>query len=329
MKLDSFKVCLVLMGSCLSGAYQAAQAQVTLSISTEYPETAMPGEGLNAFAKAVRTLSAGKLIFTTSFDAKAGYKSADMLNAVASRTLDAGDAYLPALSAADPIFSLSALPFVVNSIDGARSLMAASQKAYQEVLGKAGVRWLYSTPWPASGIWSKDLLQNASDLTALRIRTYDSVSQAVMSPLTSSAMNVSFADVMPMLKDGRATAVLSSGDGGAGRKLWDFLPHFTEINYAIPISATFINSVIYESLSPEMQDIIMQAAAQTEIAQWNRIRGRLDDNYARMRSNGVTINTVPNIQLKFQLTQAALPVIADWKKKVASDVSLLVEQVKD
>lgn len=329
MKLDSFKVCLVLMGSCLSAPYQAAQAQFNFSIATEYPETAMPGEGLNAFANAIKTLSAGKLIFTTTFDAKGGYKSAEMLNAVASRKLDAGDAYLPALSATDPIFSLSALPFVVNSIDGARSLMAASRKVYQQVLNKAGVRWLYSTPWPASGIWSKDPLQNPNDLTALRIRTYDSVSQAVMSPLVSSAMNVSFADVMPMLRDGRATAVLSSGDGGAGRKLWDFLPHFTEINYAIPISATFMNAAVYDSLSPEMQDIIMQAAAQTELEQWNRIRGRLDDNYTRMRSNGVTINTSPNAQLKLQLTQAALPVISDWKKKVTGDVSRLAEQVRD
>jgi len=40
---------------------------------------------------------------------------------------------------------------------------------------------------------------------------------------------------------GEIDAVLSSGDGGAGRKLWDHLPHFSEINYAIPLSFTTVN----------------------------------------------------------------------------------------
>ncbi len=202
--------------------------------------------------------------------------------------------------------------------------MLRSRSAYQDVLNKAGVRWLYSTPWPASGIWSSTGLQSNADIKALRIRTYDSVSQAVMQSLTTAAMNVSFADVMPMLKDGRANAVLSSGDGGAGRKLWDFLPHFTEINYAIPISVTVINASVYESLSAELKQIIDQAAAQTEAEQWQRIRGRLEENYVRMRANGVNINTAPDAQVKNSLIDASKPVITDWMQKVGTERAKLL-----
>jgi|1186.fasta_scaffold38952_2 TRAP-type C4-dicarboxylate transport system substrate-binding protein len=40
---------------------------------------------------------------------------------------------------------------------------------------------------------------------------------------------------------------ISSGEmrraaGGAGRKLWDFLPYFTAINYAMPVSIVFVRS---------------------------------------------------------------------------------------
>jgi TRAP-type transport system periplasmic protein len=324
MKTQSTKLFSALFGLCLSLDYQPALAQITFTIATEYPETAMPGEGLSAFANTVKKLSAGSLLFTPSFDAKAGYKSADIVQAVAQRKLDAGDAYLPSLSATNALFSLSALPFTVNSIDGAKALAEQSRSAYQEIFSKAGVRWLYSTPWPPTGIWSTSSLQSLADLSALKIRTYDSVSQAVMAPLVASAMNVSFADVMPMLKDGRATAVLSSGDGGAGRKLWDFLPHFTEINYAVPISATFISATLYDSFSPEFKRIIDQAAAQTEMEQWQRIRGRLEENYARMRSNGVVINTAPNALLKSKLLEAAQPVITEWKAKVGIEKARLI-----
>jgi TRAP-type transport system periplasmic protein len=305
---------------------QDCGAQTTLTIATEYPETAMPGEGLHTFANAVKKLSNDKLIFTPSFDAKAGYKSSEIVKAIADKKLDAGDAYMPALSATDPLFSLSALPFVATSIDDARALMLRSRSTYQEALNKTGVRWLYSTPWPASGIWSSTSLQSNADIKALRIRTYDSVSQAVMQPLTTAAMNVSFADVMPMLKDGRANAVLSSGDGGAGRKLWDFLPHFTEINYAIPISVTVINTSLYESLSAELKQVIDQAAAQTEAEQWQRIRGRLEENYVRMRANGVSINTAPNAQVKNSLVDASKPVITDWMQKVGTERARLLQR---
>jgi TRAP-type transport system periplasmic protein len=273
MNICKLQSSLTAVGISLVMLAQHSGAQTTFTIATEYPETAMPGEGLNTFANAVKKLSNDKLIFTLSFDAKAGYKSSEIVKAVADKKLDAGDAYMPSLSAIDPLFSLSALPFVATSIDDARALMLRSRSTYQDALNKAGVRWLYSTPWPPSGIWSSVGLQSNNDLKALRIRTYDSVSQAVLQPLTTVAMNVSFADVMPMLKDGRANGVLSSGDGGAGRKLWDFLPHFTEVNYAIPISVTVINAALYESLSAELKQVIDLAAAQTEAEQWQRIAG--------------------------------------------------------
>jgi TRAP-type transport system periplasmic protein len=318
-----------LVGTCwliaLVGITQPSSAQVALNIATEYPETAMPGEGLKAFAETVRILSKGELQFAPSFDAKAGFKSNEMIAAVASKKLDAGDAYLPAVAAINPLFSLSALPFVVSAITDAKALMQQSRSAYQSALDQAGVRWLYSTPWPATGIWSKTLLKNADDLKNLRLRTYDSVSQSVMAPLVNAAMNVSFADVMPMLKDGRATAVLSSGDGGAGRKLWEFLPHFTEINYAIPISVTFMNKSVYEALSAEMRQIIDQAAMQTEVEQWRRIEGRLAENYTRMRSNGVEINVSPDADLKALLSNAAKPIISEWKMKVDPETAKLIQ----
>jgi TRAP-type transport system periplasmic protein len=299
-------------------------AQLNLHIATEYPETAMPGEGLNTFTKAIKTLSNGQLVLTPSFDAKAGFKSSEMVKAIVDNKIAAGDAYLPALAAMDSVFSLSALPFVATSIDEAEKLASRSRATYQEALSKAGVRWLYSTPWPATGIWSKDKLQSQIDLSKLRIRTYDSVSQAVMLTLTTAAMNVSFADVMPMLTDGRVNAVLSSGDGGAGRKLWEFLPHFTEVNYAIPLSVTVINAVLYESLSKDLKQIIDQAAAETEAIQWQRVRGRLEENYSRMRANGVYINTSPDPLLQSTLRESAKPAIADWTQKVGPERATLL-----
>jgi len=60
-------------------------------------------------------------------------------------------------------------------------------------------------------------------------------------------VSLSFADTMPKLVDGSINAVLSSGDGDAGRELWQFLPYFSEITYALPIRSR-------ASIKPSMTD---------------------------------------------------------------------------
>src|SRR4029078_3885131 len=94
----------------------------------------------------------------------------------------------------------------------------------------------YLTPWPPSGIWSKTPLKSPLDLAGLSIRTYDKTSTDVFFSVRAKAASISFADAMPKLVDGSINAVLSSGDGGAGRKLWEYLPCFREITYYVTIS---------------------------------------------------------------------------------------------
>ena len=63
------------------------------------------------------------------------------------------------------------------------------------------------------------------------------------------------------LKEHRLNALLTSGDGGVGRRLWEFLPHFTAINYAIPVSIAFVRSETFAALSADMQQKVSAAAS--------------------------------------------------------------------
>jgi TRAP-type C4-dicarboxylate transport system substrate-binding protein len=197
-----------------------AGAQTIWEMPTEYPATAIPGEGVATFAQLVNETSGGRLTIKPSFDAARGIKSAAMIAAVQKGEVAAGDAFAGALGAVDPLFGLSSLPFLATSIADARKLTALARPAYDRKLASFGQKILYTTPWPASGIWSKEALNAPTALAGLSIRTYDATSTAVMNAAGAKASNLSFADAMPKVKDGSVTAVLSSGDGGAGRNLW-------------------------------------------------------------------------------------------------------------
>lgn len=315
-----------LLFSAVSLAVAApAPAQTVWEMPTEYPATAIPGEGVATFAALVKEKAGGRLTIKPSFDAARGIKSAAMIGAVQKGDVAAGDAFAGALAAVDPLFGLSSLPFLATSIDQARRLTDLARPAYDRKLATLGQRILYTTPWPASGIWSKEALTAPTALAGLPIRTYDATSTAVLNAAGAKASSLSFADAMPKVKDGSVTAVLSSGDGGAGRNLWDFLPHFAEVNYALPISIATVNLAAYQALPADLRAIVDGAAADTEKRQWAAIRTRLDENYARMRANKVMILTDVPPAVSQALAEAGKGVIDDWRAKAGAEGAAVLD----
>jgi TRAP-type transport system periplasmic protein len=269
----------------------AACAQAAWNMSTEYPQSAMPGVGITTFAGRLAETSAGRLRIKPSFDTSGGIRSADMIAAIGEGRVQAGDAFASTLSDVDPIFALASLPFLVGSVADARRLADLARPFFAAALQKKGQRLLYLTPWPPSGIWSKTPLKTSADLANLSIRTYDTISTEVFAGGGAKATSISFADTMPKLADGSINAVLSSGDGGAGRELWKFLPYFSEITYSFPLSVAIVSQAIYDGLPLELREAVDTASRQTENELWLAMSARQQENYRRMRENGVTIES--------------------------------------
>ncbi len=287
-----------------------AGARALWRMVTEYPATAMPGEGITSFAEAVARLSGGELEVHPGFDAPDGLRSASMLRAVADGRLEAVDAFTAALGAEDAVFQISALPFLTASPADTARLLAAARPAYAAVLAASGATLLYATPWPPTGIWSRNPLPGPAALQGLRVRTYDAASAAVLRAAGAEPVEISFAGALPRLRAGDLDAVLSSGDGGAGARLWEMLPHFTVLDYASPLSLAFCSTAKLQALPDATRAAVLQAGRETEARQFTAITTRLADNEARMRANGVAIATAP--ALRTALAAVAAPVVAEW-----------------
>jgi len=318
----------VILGGLAALLFTApVQAQpIAWTMATEYPASAMPGEGVRSFAENVAKESGGRITVTPSFDAALGIKSADMVAAVRDGKVTAGDAFAGAMGKVDPLFLLSSLPFLAATNEDARKLYDRARPAYAKRLAAEGQRLLYATPWPPSGIWAKTPVVAPADLKGLSIRTYDATSTKVLTDAGAAAVNLSFADAMPKLQDGSVTAVLSSGDGGAGRKLWDYLPHFTEVNYAVPLSLASVNQAAYAALPADLQAAVDRAAVATEANQWRLLENRLAENYARMTANGVTITRASALSadLRRVLSASASAAITAWKTEAGPEAAALL-----
>jgi TRAP-type transport system periplasmic protein len=302
-----------------------AIAQVQWRMATECPQSNISGVGLTTFGKLVALHTHGLVTTVNGFNNEMKIGAGEMPQAAQDRRIDGGDAFVGPFEALDPIFGLSLLPFAVQSVDAARAVNAKARPLYERALAARGLKLLYITIWPATGLWSDRPLKGVDDLRALSVRTYDRVSTEVMRSVGADAQNLPFNEAVARIKEHQLHAVLTSGDGGAGRNLWDDLRHFTPINYAIPISIAFIRQDAFEALPKDTQDQVAAAAAETGQSQLDLLANRTAENYARMRANGVTIDEPASPALIAALKKAGSGPIADWQAKVSAEAVAILE----
>jgi TRAP-type C4-dicarboxylate transport system substrate-binding protein len=309
----------------LSSVATAAVAQVSWQMATEYPQSNISGVGLASFAKRVSARTNGFVTTANAFDNALKISSGEMLRAAEVQRIAGGDAFAGPLEASDAIFGLASLPFVAQSFEAARAINAKARPLYEKALAAHGLKLLYVTIWPATGLWTDRPLRSVDDLGTLAVRTYDYNSAQVMRAVGATAEYLPFNEALVKIRDHRLNAILTSGDGGAGRALWDDLRYFTPINYAVPISIAFVRLDAFEALPKPIQEAVMQAAEETETSQFELLANRTAENYAQMRSHGVAIaDPIPAALIAALKQGAALP-IAAWKAKVPVEAAAIVD----
>jgi TRAP-type C4-dicarboxylate transport system substrate-binding protein len=323
----SRRVCAVACATALIFAVlpAAAVAQVQWKMTTEYPESNISGIGLVTFGKLLSSKTQGSLTVMAAFDNEMKISSRDMPQAAQDHRIDGGDAFAAPMESFDPIFGLSALPFVVQSVETAKAVNVRARPLYERALAARGMKLLYITIWPATGIWSDQQLKGEEDLHGLAVRAYDKSSADVLRAAGAAAEFLPFNEAIAKVREHKLNAILTSGDGGAGRKLWDDLRHFTPINYAIPISIAFIRQDAFDALPADQQAAVDAAAAETEKSQIELLVNRTAENYARMRANGVSIDEPVSPAIIAALRKAGGGPIAAWQARGSPEATAILE----
>jgi TRAP-type C4-dicarboxylate transport system substrate-binding protein len=304
---------------------QTTASQQVWQMTTEYPQSSVSGIGLVNFAKRVSNHAGGAVTIMPTFDNELKVSSSDMPRAAKDGRIAGGDAFAGALSGLDPVFGLPSLPFVVPSVEVARAVNAKARPLYEKALRAQGLQLLYLTIWPSTGLWSDRALADAADLKQLSMRTYDDSSAQVMRAAGSTAEFLPMGAAMDGLKAHKLNAFLTSGDGGVGRKLWDYLPYFTAIHYAMPVTLAFVRADAFDALPEDARKQVLAAAAETEQSQFDLLGNRTAENYARMRTSGVTITEPAPASVTSALRAAAATPVAAWKARAASEAIEIVD----
>ncbi|PTB16998.1 C4-dicarboxylate ABC transporter substrate-binding protein [Trinickia symbiotica] len=286
------------------------RAGQTWTMASAYPADTVSGRAVASFAAALSRRTGGALKGATEF----GFSGveADLVEAVQDGSVQVAGVYSGSLTHLDPIFELPTLPFEVHSVDEARRLACLAEPAYRRALSRAGLHLLFISPWPPTGLWSRQPVMTVADIATLRIRTYDAASAEVLRALGAHAVVLPVRDVEPLLHIGGLDAVLSSGDGAVGRSLQADLSNFNAIHYAFPVSFVVVSQSRYEALPKKHRSQLDEAAADAEREQWTSLPARIRANYAQMQQAGVVVNTSIDAGLSVRLRKAGEARVEKW-----------------
>ncbi|MGP8292365.1 TRAP transporter substrate-binding protein [Vreelandella zhanjiangensis] len=307
---------------------QAYAQSFSLDFSNEYNASSIHAQGDAYFIDKVKELTDGDISITLHTGGALGFNSGDHFYAVADGAVDIADTLSGTMSGVDSLFLLSSLPFLVNDIEDARQLYDIAKPYYEAVFEDSDQVLLYASPWPPSGIWSKDAIDSADDLTNLKIRTFDRSGTETFRNVGASPVSLSWGDVVPQLATGGISAVLTSAEAGANASFWEHQNHFSAVQYAIPLNMVHMNKAVFDSFSEEQQQAVLEAARLTDQHNWAAVETRTEENYQTLAENNVEVSDPVAQDLTDALSDASESVIDNWLESTGDTGKTIMDEFR-
>ncbi|MCR6671354.1 TRAP transporter substrate-binding protein [Devosia ginsengisoli] len=308
------------------GAFPAfGQSAKNWDFADEYVASLSPGRAANYFIEELNKQVGDELTITYQGGGALGYKSAEHFNAVETGAVPMAITLVTQLNGVDPLLDLTNLPFLVRNAKESQDLWNIARDEYAKIFEENDQIALFAAPSPPSGIHSRVALDNPDVFKGLRIRTFDRISTTTLANAGASPLQVAWADVVPLLSTGALDAMLTSADGGVSISVWDFLGHFTELNYSSALYIAHVNRYEFEALSPRVQDAIMALCRPTDDYAWKTMGELVETGYGKLREHGTQVNTNPPAAVFDLLAQAGEAAKAEWLERVGDRGAAIME----
>ncbi len=318
---------LAALGLAQALAFSAQAEEVHLDLANEYSAGSLVGLADQDFIDRIAALSDGSIVITPHFGGALGFKSKDHFDAVGDGAVPLAGTYTGVFTGIDAVFALSSMPFQAPTIADAYALYQAARPAYEEVFASGNQKLLYAAPYTPTGIWAGKALADLAAFEGLKIRTYDAAGVEAFSQIGAAPIQLSWADTIPQLSTGGIDAVLTSDETGIAGSLWDHLSHFNGVPYSVAINMTHMNRDTFEALSAEQKQAVLQAAAATEAAAWQRAADRVASNAEVLAEKGV-VRVSPPPALIAQLQEAGDAVLASWLAETGAQGQTIMESYR-
>jgi TRAP-type transport system periplasmic protein len=320
-KLMIVSLCLIFTLIFFSGAL----AETKWDLHLNYPAGNFHSKGAQRFADEVKAATNGELNIVLHPGAALGFKGPELLRAVAEGQLAIAEVPTGMVEGDAPVLALTAQPFISANAFEQRLLYQLAKPTYAKILKKFNQFTLYTSVWPFSGIYTQRPINNQMDLKGLKMRVYDGTGLAFGKATGIAARKMPFSEVYPAMKAGLLDSMYTSSVSGVDAKAWEVLKNFTPINIVGPVNMINVNLDAWNKLPKNIQDTVLEIAAQMEDEMWNLAADMDRKSRATLLENGMEIKPVRK-EFRSQLDAIGKQLRAEWAKKAGADAQKILKE---
>jgi len=305
----------------------AAIAETVWQMPTPYPEANFHTRNIQQFAARIAEASKGELKIVVH-PAGSLIKHAEIKNAARSGQVEIGEFIISNLANEDPIFALDAVPFLAASFEDSARLYKVSKEALTKKLAEQRLMPLFSVPWPGQGLYTDRVINTVNDLRGLKMRAYSPQTERLAQLLGAVPTQVEVPDLAQAFSTGRINAMITSTSTGVNASAWDFLTHFYDVSSFLPKNIIVVNRRAFERLSPELQKIVLDAAAAAEERGWKMAQ---EDHLAMrkvLEEKGIKVSNGSE-QLNAALREIGKTMGQEWSKEAGATGAAIIKAFND
>jgi TRAP-type C4-dicarboxylate transport system substrate-binding protein len=305
--------------ACAGGATHAE----TWDMPVAYPATNFHTETAESFAACVAEGTGGEVEIVVHPNG-ALFSGNDIKRAVQTGQAPIGERLLSSHANENALFGYDSIPFLATSFDDSQRLVAAAEPVISDLLASQNLIYLYSTPWPPQGLYTKKEVASVADLEGLKFRAYNSATARLAEIAKMQPVQIEAAELSQALATGVAESFISSGSTGYDEKVWEHLTHFYTVDAWLPRNTVFANKDAWDGLTEEARAAMLTcagAAAEEGLAKAKDLTNFYLDG---LREGGMAVEP-PGDQLRGDLQAIGETMTAEWLEATGEPGQQLVE----
>ncbi|QDY70864.1 TRAP transporter substrate-binding protein [Qingshengfaniella alkalisoli] len=290
---------------------------------TPYGDSTFHTQNIIQFADDLREATEGQIDITVH-SAGSLFPHGEIKNAVRSRQVPLGEFFLSTLSNEDLAYGMDSQPFLATSYDDAAKLWDAQKPVITDLLAEQDLMPLFSVAWPAQGLYTNGEITTVDDLNGLRFRAYNAALEEFASLAGAAPVQVEAPDIPQAFSTGQIDAMITSPSTGANSTAWDFVSHYSPINAWVPKNIVVINKRVFDGLSEEQQQAVLDAATTAETRGWDMSREETDSKTAELSDNGMTVYD-PSDELVSGLQSIGTEMLTTWEANASDQAKAVLD----
>jgi TRAP-type C4-dicarboxylate transport system substrate-binding protein len=283
-------------------------------------------ENAAQFAEEVTKASGGELEIV-AHPGGSLFGGGEIYRAVRTGQAPIGERLISALGNENPLFEIDALPFLATSFDDSWKLYQASKPQLEKTLDEAGLKLLYTVPWPPQGLYNKNPVNSAADMKGVKFRAYNAATSRLAELMGAVPTKIEAAELTQAFATGVADSMISSGSTGYDRKIWEHVKYWYDVQAWLPKNMVVVNKAAWAGLDPKLQKVVLDAAAAAEERGWNKARELSDWYKEQLAAEGMVIEA-PSAKLKADFEKIGDTMTKEWLEKAGAEGKAVIDAYK-